>query len=185
MDTIKSKVFNYLTGSQKSDLCHYISKFVKNYYDKETDEILALFIEEEKYYLEVDASRHPWIVDYLDDKQFYKDLTLYINENKRKYRYKESQKEFVEKQKEFLKEQRKVARDRKMSGQSPTSKQKAYYKALCKRYNIDINSIDLEKTSKLDLRNAIDALLTEQHTSDKQNILSRLNQIIESREEQY
>lgn len=182
MDTVKSKVFNYLTGSQKSDLCHYISKFVKNIYDKESDEILELFIEEEKYYLEVDASRHLWIVDYLDDKRFYKDLTLYIRENQRKYQVKESQKGYVEKQKEFQKEQRKVARDRKMQRQAPTSRQLAYYKALCRRYNIDINSLDLEKASKLDLRNAIDALLSEEHSSEKQNILLRLNEIIESRE---
>ena len=58
METVKSKILNYLTGSQKSDLCHYISKFVKNHYDKETEEILRLFIEEEKYYLEVDFSNN-------------------------------------------------------------------------------------------------------------------------------
>ena len=183
MNTIKSRVFNYLTGPQKSDICHYISKFVKKYYDKETGEILSLFMEEEKYYLEVDASRFPWIIDYIDDPRFYRDLTLFINDNKRKYEYKESQKEYVDKQKEFLKEQRKVARDRKMSWQPATPKQKSYYKALCKKFNIDIETIDLEKASKLDLRNAIDALLSEQYISDKKNILSRLNEIIESREE--
>ena len=183
METVKSRVFNYLTKSQKSELCHYISKFVKKFFGKSTDEILALYIEEEKYYLEIDSSRHPWIIDYIDDEQFYKDLTSYIRENERKYELKESQRGYIEKQKEHQKEQRKVARDRKMSREAPTKNQLAYYKVLCKKFGIKADSIDLEKATKLDLRNAIDALLTEEHKSGKENILARLNSLIEAKEE--
>jgi hypothetical protein len=182
METVKSKIFNYLTKSQKSDICHYISIFVKTRYGKGEDEILAEFIEEERYYLEIVASRHPWIIDYLDDPGFYKDVSMYISENQRKYQYKEAQKPYIEKQKEYQKEQRKIARDRKMQRERPTPKQISYYKALCKKYDIEISSIDLENASKFDLRNAIDTLLTEQHTTDKQKILSRLNEIIKARQ---
>ena len=69
-----------------------------------------------------------------------------------------------------------------MTREKPTSKQISYYKALCKKFKIDINSIDLKEASKLDLRNAIDALLTEEHASNKENILARLNDLIKSRQ---
>jgi len=41
--------------------------------------------------------------------------------------------------------------------------------------------MDLDKASKLDLKNAIDALLNEEHKSGKENILLKLNEIIEER----
>lgn len=181
METVKNKVFNYLTNSQKSEICHYISLFVKKHSGKTTDEILSLFIEEEKYYLEINSSRHPWIVDYIDNEEFNRDSILYIKENQRKYKYRESQKVYTEKQKDYQKEQRKIIRDRKMSKLPPTPNQIAYYKALCRKYGIEVNSIDLEKASRLDLGNAIDGLLKEEHKSDKQAVLSKLNEIIQSR----
>ena len=78
METVKSRVFNYLTKAQKSELCHFISKFVKHHYGKNYDEIMVLFLEDEKYYIEMDSSRHPWIVEYFDDRDFLNDLKLYI-----------------------------------------------------------------------------------------------------------
>jgi len=183
MESIKSKVFNYLTSSQKSELCHYISKFTKKHSGKSTDDILNLLVEEEKYYLEIDSSRHPWIGDYLDDETFYKDLALYIKEIQCKLNYQEKQKPYLEKQKEYQKEQRKIARNRKMSKQPPTQKQVSYYKALCRKLDIDIKTIDLENASRLDLKNALDAILNEEGEFKKQNILLKLQEIVKSREE--
>jgi hypothetical protein len=181
MESIKSKVFNYLTGSQKSELCHYISKFAKKHSDKATDDILNLLIEEEKYYIEINSSRHPWIIDYFEDETFYKDLALCIREIQRKLEYNEKQKPYFEKQKEYQKEQRKILRDKKMSKQPPTQKQVAYYKALCRKLDIDSNTIDLENASKLDLKIALDAILNEEGESKKQNILLKLENIVKSR----
>jgi len=185
MESIKSKVFNYLTSSQKSELCHYISKFTKKHSGKSIDDILNLLIEEEKYYIEINSSRHPWIGDYLEDEVFYKDLALYIKEIQKKLDYNERQKPYLEKQKEYLKEQRKVLRDKKMSKQPPTQKQIAYYKALCRKLDIDIKTIDLENASRLDLKNALDAILNEEGEFKKQNILLKLQNIVKEGAEKF
>ncbi|MFH0702286.1 MAG: hypothetical protein V2B14_01950 [bacterium] len=177
MNTLKSRIFNYLTSYQKSDICRFISNFVKKHFDKTTDEILNLFIEEEEYYLKINSSMRAWIANYLEEEQFHKDLILYIQENQRKYKFKEKQEEFKEKQKIFQKELRKTIKDKKMSKQLPTKKQISYYKALCKKYNINI-VIDLEKSSKLELKNSIEALLNEKNKSSKENVLLKLNEII-------
>lgn len=182
METIKSRVFNYLSGSQKSELCHYISKFVKKHFGKGTEEIADLFIEEEQYYLDIDSSRHPWIVDYLDDEGFYKDLRLYIKDNQKKYEMKEKQKPFVEKAKAIQKEMRNQAREWKMSKEPPTKAQVSYYKALCKRFGIKPD-LDIEQASKLDLMKAISIILKNEHSQEKTEILTKLNEIIQAKEE--
>jgi len=181
MESVKSKVFNYLTSSQKSELCHYISKFTKKHSDKSIDNILNLLIEEEQYYIDIDSSRHPWTCEFLGDETFHKDLALYIREIKRKLEYNEKQKPFIEKQKEYLKTQRKELREQKMSKQLPTAKQVAYYKALCRKFEINIDTIDLENASRLDLKNALDVILSEEGESKKQNILIKLQNIVKSR----
>lgn len=183
MESVKSKVFSYLTGAQKSELCHYVAKFTKRYSDKSAQEVLSLFLEEETYYLEIDSSRHPWIDEFTDDETFHKDLILYIKDIQRKLEFKEKQKPYLEKQKVYQKEQRKVLREKKMSVQPPTQKQVAYYKALCRKFKIDIKTIDLETASRLDLKNALDALLNEEGELKKQTILLKLQEIEKLKEE--
>ncbi|MDD3013963.1 MAG: hypothetical protein PHC34_09705 [Candidatus Gastranaerophilales bacterium] len=149
------------------------------------EDILNLLLEEEKYYIEIDSSRHPWIDEFLEYEVFHKDLVIYIKEIQRKLEYKEKQKPYLEKQKEYLKDQRKFLREKKMSKQPPTPKQVAYYKALCHKLEIDIKTIDLENASRLDLKNALDALLNEEGEFKKQNILLKLQNIVKTKEEEF
>lgn len=177
----KTNIFNYLTKSQKSDFCTHVSKFVKRHQDKSEQEILDLIMEEEAYYIEIGNSRHFWIEEHLDNETFIRDVKLYIRENIRKYEYKEAQKPFIEKQKAFQKQQRKQMQEYKMDREEPTKAQISYYKALCRERKISVDIVDVENASKLDLRNAIDELLSEKEIAEKQALLSKLNELIEEK----
>jgi hypothetical protein len=177
--TAKSKVFNYLTQAQKSDLCHYIASFVKKHFHKETREIMDLFLEDERYYLEINSSRFPWLSEYIENEEFLRDLELYVKENRKKCLYKEKQKPFYEKQKAYAKEQRKKIQESKMAKQPPTKAQLSYYKALCKKHKID-TPFDPETASKLDLKNAISLILEKTGNAEKEEILNQLEEIAKS-----
>ncbi len=176
--TAKSKIFNYLTKIQKSDLCHYIASFVKKHYGKEIAEIVKLFIETENYYLEINSTRFPWLGEYIENDEFLQDLELYIKENKKKCIYKEKQKPLYEKQKAYAKELRKKVQENKMSKQPPTKAQLSYYKALCKKYNIN-SPLDIKNASKFDLKNAISIILEKAGTDLKEEISSQLQAILD------
>ncbi len=173
----KKQIFNYLSKAQKSDLCHYIASFVKKNFNKELPEIVDLFIEEEKYYLEINSTRFPWLDEYIENEDFLKDLELYIKENRKKCLYKEKQRPIYEKQKAYAKEQRKKVQEFKMSKQPPSKAQLSYYKALCKKHNIK-SPFNPEQASKLDLKNAISMILESAERSEKENILSQLAHLI-------
>jgi len=151
--------------------------FVKKQFSLETEVLVEKFLEDTKYYLEIEASRFPWLEDHIDEEYFVKDLELYIKENQRKYQYKEKQKPFIEKQKQYAKEQRKKAQEFKMSKEPPSKAQISYFNALCKKHKIE-KKCEPEKLSKLDLRNAIDELLKISETEEKEKNLNRLNEII-------
>jgi len=172
--TAKKSVFNYLTKTQKSNLCHYIASFVKKYYKQEVSEILNKFLDDEKYYLEINASRLPWLEEVIDSEEFLKELELYIKANQKNCFYKEKQRPIYEQQKKHAKEQRKKAQEWKMSKQRASKVQVKYYKALCKRYKIE-NPIDLETASKLDLKNAISEILDKNKENEKELLQERLN----------
>jgi hypothetical protein len=178
MDSIKSKIFIYLSSAQKSEFCHYVATFTKKNHDKSFDNIADLLIEEEKYYLEIDSSRHPWIEEFLEEETLFKDLILFIKDVQRKLLYKEQQKPFLEKQKVYMKEQRKFLRDQKMSKTPPTQKQVAYFKSLCKKYGIDTQIINPENASRLDYKNALNILLDKEALTDKENIILKLKSLI-------
>ncbi len=174
----KNKVFNYLTKVQKSNLCSYIASFVKKHYQKEVSQIIELFIENEKYYLEINSSRFPWLGEFICGEEFLKDLELYIDENRKACFLKEKQKPVYEKQKAFAKEQRKKNSEFKLSKQPPTKAQISYYKALCKKNNIEF-SLNEKTSSRLDFKNAISTILEKSKTSDKLEILSQLENVLE------
>ncbi len=176
--TAKNKIFNYLTKAQKSDLCHYIASFVKKHFNKEISDITDLFIEAEKHYLTINSSRFPWIDDYLENEEFLKELELYVKENRKKYLYKEKQKPLYEKQKAFAKEQRKKAQEIKMSKQPPTKAQISYYKALCKKNNIDF-PLNEKTFSRLDFKNAISIILENSEYTKKSELFARLKKVYE------
>ena len=179
MESTKSRVFNYLSKSQKSGICHYLGLFSKKHQDKDLDTIFSLFLEEEQYYLELNNSRHPWIGEFLDDESFHRDIKLYIKDQLKKIEYKERQKPFIEAQKKLAKEQRVKAQEFKMSKEPPTKAQMSYYKSLCKKYGI-APSINEAENSKLEFRNEIDAILSKY--SDKDSTIAKLSGIISARE---
>ena len=167
MYQIKSRIYLDFDKTQKSGICNNIRALVKQNLNMTCSDILYKFLENEKYYLEQNSSRFPFLADYIDTASFIKDTEAYIYECKKYYEYKESQKPFIEKQKEFEKKKRKFLQEVKMSKEKPTKKQLYYYDKLCKKYSLERKEI--EKLSKLDLRDEIERILNE-HTQLSENI---------------
>ena len=166
MYQIKSRIYLDFDKTQKSGICNYLRALVKQNLGLTCSDILDKFIEEEKYYLELNSSRFPFLIDVIESDIFIKDTLAYIDACKRYYDYKESQRPFVEKQKEFEKKKRKFLQEVKMSKEEPTKKQLYYYDKLCKRYNIDKK--DVATLSKLDLRDEIERILNEYSRTNKE-----------------
>ena len=159
MYQIKSRIYLDFDKTQKSGVCNYIRALVKQNLNLTCSEILDKFIEDETYYLELNSSRFPFLANFIENESFLKDTLLYINECKKYYEYKESQRPLIEKQKEFEKKKRKFLQEVKMSKEEPTQKQIYYYDKLCKRHSIEKK--DVNTLSKLDLRDEIERILNE------------------------
>ena len=108
MYQIKSRIYLDFDKTQKSGICNYIRALVKQNLNLTCSEILNKFIDDEKYYLELNSSRFPFLSDYIDNETFLKDSENYIKECKKYYDYKESQRPFIEKQKEKVLNYKKV-----------------------------------------------------------------------------
>lgn len=163
MYEVKNRIFLELTKTQKSALCNFLRALVKKMPELLSSEILNKFLEDEKYYIEIDSSRFEFLKEFIDEEKFIKDAETYIKECKKYYEYKKSQEPLIQAQKEFDKKKRKFLQEIKMSKELPTKKQLSYYKSLCKRYNEDKK--DTTELSKLDLRNEIDRILDEHKTN--------------------
>ena len=159
MYNIKKQIYQDFDKTQKNAVCNNIRALVKQNLELSCDRILEKFIEDEKYYLELNASRFPFLAEYIESEVFINDTKKYIDACFKYYEYKESQKPLIAAQKEFEKKKRKFLQEVKMSKESPTKKQLYYYNRLCKRYGIEAK--DTENLSKLDLRNEIDGILNE------------------------
>ena len=159
MYQIKTRIYLNFDKTQKSGVCNYIRALVKQNLKLNVEEVFDKFCEDEKYYLELNSSRFPFLAEYIDDETFINDTKEYIKECKKYYEYREKQHPLIEAQKEFEKKKRKFLQEVKMSKEAPTKKQLYYYDKLCKRYSIDKK--DVEELSKLDLRNEIDRILNE------------------------
>lgn len=157
MYEIKKQIYTDLTKTQKSALCNFLRALVKKMPDISVEDILQKFLDDERYYLEINNSRFEFLSELIDDEQFLKDTVKYITECKRYYDYKKSQAPIIQAQKEFEKKKKAFLREVKMSKELPTKKQLYYYEKLCKRYNIKPE----ELSSKLDARNKIDKILKE------------------------
>ena len=153
--------------NQKSGVCNFLRALVKQNLNLSCQEILNKFIEDEKYYLELNASRFPFLKDVIDDSDFLKDTGDYIKECIKYYEYKEKQRPIIEANKEFEKKKRKFLQEVKMSKEKPTKKQLYYYDRLCKKYSIEKK--DVNELSKLDLRDEIEKIINE-HSEDYKNI---------------
>lgn len=163
MYEIKNRIFLELTKTQKSALCNFLRALVKKLPESDADKLFDKFIDDEKYYLEINSSRFEFLQDCIDDEKFVSDAKLYIQECIKYYNYKKSQEHLRQAQKEFDKKKRKFLQDVKMSKEAPTKKQLSYYKSLCKGHNIERK--DTKEVSKLDLRNWIDEIIDEYKTN--------------------
>ncbi|MGN0031124.1 MAG: hypothetical protein ACI37Q_04125, partial [Candidatus Gastranaerophilaceae bacterium] len=101
MYEIKKQIYLTLSKNQKSALCNYLRATVKKSADLPVDEILNKFLEDEKYYLELNCSRFEFLAEILEDEQFISDTVKYIQECKKYYEYKEKQRPIIEANKEF------------------------------------------------------------------------------------
>lgn len=161
MYEIKNRIFLEFSKTQKSAVCNFLRALVKKHPELGAEDILSKFIEDEKYYLDMNTSRFEFLNDCIEDEKFIKNCELYINECKKYYEYKKTQEPLIQAQKEFDKKKRKFLQEVKMSKELPTKKQLSYYKSLCKRYNLEKKDVD--DLSKLDLRNEIDWIINERN----------------------
>ena len=127
MYQIKNRIYLNFDKTQKSAICNYIRALVKQNLNITSAEILEKFLEDEKYYLKLNASRFPFLADIIDDREFLKDTEDYIKECIKYYEYKEKQRPIIEVQKEFEKKKRKFLQEVKMSKESPTKNCRTFY----------------------------------------------------------
>ena len=163
----KNRIYQFFDKTQKSGVCNYLRALVKQSLELTCLDILDKFVEDEKYYLELNSSRFPFLADVIDSDEFLKDTKDYIDACKKYYDYKDSQRPFIEKQKEFEKKKRKFLQEVKMSKEEPTKKQLYYYDKLCKRYGLEKKDVD--SLSKLDLRDEIERILNEYSRTDQES----------------
>ncbi len=157
MYEVKKQIYLDFTKNQKSALCNYLRAYVKQRLNMSCDAIFESFIEDEKYYLELECSRFEFLSDTIDNDEFMTDTLKYIKECKKYYEYKEKQRPIIEANKVYEKKKREFLREVKMSKEPPTKKQLYYYERLCKKYGLKKRELD----SKLDARNEIDKIISE------------------------
>lgn len=163
MYEVKNKIFLELSKTQKSAVCNYLRALTKKVPNLGTEEVLAKFLDDEKYYLEINAPHFEFLKDFLDNENFISEAKLYIKECRKYYDYKKSQEPLRQAQKKFDKKKRQFLQEVKMSKELPTKKQSYYYEKLCKRYGIEKN--EENNLSKLDLKNMIEEILNEHQTN--------------------
>lgn len=157
MYQIKAQIYQDMTKTQKSALCNFLRALVKKSPEMSVDDILNKFLDDERYYFEINNPHFEFLESYLDSNKFLEETALYLKECRKYYDYKKTQEPIIQAQKEFEKKKREFLREVKMSKEQPTKKQLYYYEKLCKRYNIE----QKELTSKLEARNEIDRILKE------------------------
>ena len=159
MQNIKACVFLYLTPRQKSQLLGTLKSYFKKFPQLNNSDIIDKFLEDEKYYLDIENPHFEFMKDYLNDDNFYRDLEKYFNFLSYEKKQMELLEPYKQKQKELLKEQRKRAHEFKMSKLKPTKKQLYYYEKISKAHNITMK--DTVNASRLDVRNWIMEILEE------------------------
>ena len=146
-----------MTKTQKSALCNFLRALAKKSPQMSVEDIYDKFVEDERYYLEINNPHFEFLEDYLDSDKFMEESILYLKECRKYYDYKKKQEPIIQAQKEFEKKKREFLKEVKMSKEAPTKKQLYYYDRLCKKYNIEKK----ELTSKLEARDEIDKILNE------------------------
>ncbi len=153
MQNIKNCIFLYLTKRQKSQLLGTLKAYFKKYPERNIDEIIDKFLEDERYFIEIGNPHFEFVNDYFENEEFYKDLKKFFEFCMWEKHQQELMEPYINKQKEIAKIQRKKAQEYKMSKLKPTKKQLFYYDKITKSHNIEKK--DTTNASRLDLRNWI------------------------------
>ena len=161
MYEIKKQIYQDFTKNQKSAVCNFLRALVKKSPQLSVDELFDRFLEDEKYYFEINSPHFEFLENFLYDEKFYKDTVLYLKECRKYYDYKKSQEPIIQAQKEFEKKKRAFLKEVKMSRETPTKKQLYYYVRLCKKYKIERKA----HPSKLKARDEIDRIIQEHDKS--------------------
>lgn len=161
MYNIKNQIFKELSKTQKSMLCSSLRTIVKNSPNVDITSLYDNFIDDERYYLEINNPHFEFLDKYLEREDFRHEALLFMKECRKYYDYKKSQEPIIQAQKAFEKKKREFLKEVKMGHEKPTKKQLYYYDRLCKKYNIEKK----ELISKLEARNEIDKIIKE-HEKD-------------------
>ncbi len=164
MYEVKKEIYLDFTKNQKSALCNYLRALVKKCQNLTEKEIFDKFIDDEKYYFELNCSKFEFLKDILFEDWFKKDTEKFIHECKKYYDYKKSQRPIIEANKAFEKQKREFLKKLKMANDHPTKKQLYYYDKLCKKYDIEKK----ELVSKLEAMEEIDKIIKEHDLRFKQ-----------------
>lgn len=165
MYVIKSQIYLTMTKTQKSALCNFLRALVKKSSNLSVEDIFYKFLDDERYYFEINNPHFEFLKDYLEDEQFLSDTKLYLRECRKYYDYKKRQEPIIQAQKEYEKKKREFLREIKMKNEAPTKKQLYYYERLCKKYNIEKK----ELSSKFEAKNEIERIINE-YSRDFENI---------------
>ena len=158
MQNIKNSLFLYLTPRQKSQLLGTLKSYSKKF-ELNSEDLAYKFLEDEKYYLDINNPHFEFVKDYFEDDIFLKDLKKYFDYLAWEKKQKELMEPYLDKQKEIAKQMRKKAQEFKMSKLKPTKKQLFYYEKIAKAHGIEKK--DTQNASRLDLRNWIMEILEE------------------------
>ena len=157
MQNIKSFLFLYLTPRQKSQLIGTLKAYSKKFENLSSLDLVDKFLEDEKYYLDIENPHFEFIKDFFEDDKFLSELEKFFDYCIWERHQKELMQPYINKQKELAKQVRKKAQDFKMSKLKPTKKQLLYYEKITKAHNIPKK--DIENASRLDLRDWIMEIL--------------------------
>ena len=159
MQNIKNSLFLYLTPRQKSQLLGTLKSYSKKFVDFTSEDLTYKFLEDEKYYIDIENPHFEFVKEYFEDDAFLKDLKKFFDYCAYERRQKELMEPYLDKQKEIAKQMRKRAQEFKMSKLKPTKKQLMYYDKITKAHNVEKK--DVENASRLDLRNWIMEILDQ------------------------
>ncbi len=160
MQNIKNILFLYLTPRQKSQLLGTLKAYYQKFSHLGVLDIIDKFIEDEKYYIEINNPHFEFLKDYFEDDLFFREMEKYLNFLFYQDEQKKKIEPYLEKQKEYAKQMRKKAQEFKMSKLKPTKKQLYFYDKITKAHGIEKK--DVENASRLDLRNWIMEIIEPQ-----------------------
>ena len=76
MYQIKNQIYQDMTKTQKSALCNFLRALVKKSPQMSVEDIYDKFVEDERYYLEINNPHFEFLEDYLDSDKFMEESIL-------------------------------------------------------------------------------------------------------------